>query len=262
MRIRSFLILSFAITCAAADLNTLSVEERAAGWRLLFDGRSFAGWQDPAARTPPGDSWQIRDGALVAKKNPRILEDLTTIESFRDFELVFDWRVEPGGNSGVKYRAWDSVFLTFENPGWEDGKVGDRSSLSPNQYGQTYNVAYEFQLLDDERHPDAKNGFDRRTGALYGFRAPTIPADAQAGKWHTGRLVVSGSHVEHWNDSVSLLSADLHDPEIIANVESRWGKHVTVLRKLRESRGKPAPLSLQNHGDSVVEFRNLKIRTR
>ena len=252
----------FAITGAAADLNTLSSNERAAGWRLLFDGRSFAGWQDPGSRNPPGDSWQVRDGSLVAKKNPRILEDLTTVDSFRDFEFVFDWRIEPGGNSGVKYRRWESVFLMFEKPGWEDGKVGDRTALRPNQYGQTYNIAYEFQLLDDERHPDAKNGSDRRTGALYYFRAPAIPANAQAGQWHSARLVVKGSHVEHWNNSVSLLSADLQDPEIVANVQKRWGKHAAVWQKFLESPGKPAPLSLQNHGDSVVEFRNLKIRTR
>jgi hypothetical protein len=259
---RSIVILSFAFTSAAADLNTLSADERAAGWRLLFDGKSLAGWLDPATRNPPGDSWRINAGVLVGKKNPRILEDLTTVDSFRDFEFMFDWRVEAGGNSGVKYRAWESVFLTFDKPGWSDGKVGERATLRPDQYGQIYNVAYEFQLLDDERHPDAKNGADRRTGALYGFRAPTIPANAQGGQWHTARLVVSGSRVEHWNDGVSLLSADLQDPEIIANVQKRWARRPNVWQKFLEMRDKPAPISLQNHGDSVVEFRNLKLRTR
>ena len=262
MRTRWCLILSFASSCLAAELNTLSPNERSAGWRLLFDGKSFAGWRNPAVRTPPGDSWQIRNGALAAKKNPRILEDLTTVESFGNFEFLFDWRLELGGNSGVKYRTWESVFLIFDKPGWEDGEEGDRAALRPNQYGQTYNVAYEFQLLDDERHPDAKNGPDRRTGALYGFRAPATPARAPAGQWHTARLIVNGPNVEHWNDGVRLLSADLQDPEIIANVNKRWARHAGVWQKFLESTGKPAPLSLQNHGDSGVEFRNLKIRTR
>jgi hypothetical protein len=181
-----FLALLCALQIAGADLNVLTAQERTDGWRLLFDGKTFAGWNDPALRQPAGDSWFIRDGGLIAKKDPRILEDLTTAESFHDFELMFEWRLEPGGNSGVKYRAWDSAFLVHEQPGWDRGRLGERGSLLPNQRGQTYIVGFEFQLLDDERHPDAKNGADRRTGALYGIRAPEAPANAKPGEWHTG----------------------------------------------------------------------------
>jgi hypothetical protein len=162
----------------------------------------------------------------------------------------------------VKYRGWDSAFLVHEQPGWDHGKLGERGLLGPQQRGQTYNVAFEFQLLDDERHPDARNGADRRTAALYGVRAPMGPANAIAGQWHTGRLLVKGSHVEHWIDGTLRLSADLQDPDVIAKVKERWSRIDNVWRNFMQRAGKPAPISLQNHGDSVVEFRNLKIRTR
>jgi hypothetical protein len=262
MRMLSFLHLLVAMHSVAADVNVITAEERKAGWRLLFDGKTFAGWNNPADRNPAGDSWSIRNGALIAKKDPRILEDLTTVESFGDFELMFEWRLEPGGNSGVKYRTWDSAFLIHDKPGWDHGPVGERGSLRDSQRGQTYIVGFELQLLDDERHPDAKNGRDRRTGALYGVRAPIGSANANAGQWHTGLLKLTGSNVEHWIDGTQQLSADLHSPEVIGKVRERWSRIDSVWRHFQERRGEASPIALQNHGDSVVEFRNLKIRTR
>jgi hypothetical protein len=227
----------------------------------FFDGKTFAGWNDPTTKQPAGDSWSIRDGALVARKDPRILEDLTTVESFGNFEFMFEWRLEPSGNSGVKYRAWDSAFLIHDKPGWENGKLGEHGSLREDQRGQTYIVAFEFQLLDDERHPDAKNGPDRRTGALYAVRAPVGTANANPGQWHTGLLKVDGSHIEHRINGRKQLSADLQAADVIENVKERWSRIDSVWRHFLERAGKASPIALQNHGDSVAEFRNLKIRT-
>jgi len=101
--------------CRAADLqgpNILTQDEKVAGWVLLFDGRTMNGWDDPHLKTPPGDAWSIEDGCLKANANERITEDLFTKDKFRDFELVFDWRISPGGNSGVKYRIQDHLFVT------------------------------------------------------------------------------------------------------------------------------------------------------
>src|SRR5437879_13815294 len=89
---------------ASGAPNTLNPEEKSAGWILLFDGKSMKGWEDPRLKTPPGDSWTIEDGCLKATSKPRIREDLFSSQTFRDFELVFDWRISPAGNSGVKYR--------------------------------------------------------------------------------------------------------------------------------------------------------------
>ncbi len=84
--------------------NALTPEEKSAGWILLFDGKSMKGWVDPRQKTPPGDGWTIDDGCLKATSKPRYREDLFTQQTFRDFDLVFDWRISPAGNSGVKYR--------------------------------------------------------------------------------------------------------------------------------------------------------------
>src|SRR5262249_32439438 len=100
----------------AAD-NELSAKEKAEGWKLLFDGRSFKGWEDQAKKSPPGTSFVIEDGCLKSIPHPAIDEDLFTEETFQDFELVFDWKISPGGNSGVKYRIQDRVMLVDEVKG-------------------------------------------------------------------------------------------------------------------------------------------------
>jgi len=101
-------------TGCAADLqspNTLTRDEMRGGWVLLFDGRTVNGWDDPRLKTPPGNAWDIEEGCLKAKAHPRTTEDLFTEQEFGDFELMFDWRISPAGNSGVKYRIQDHPFI-------------------------------------------------------------------------------------------------------------------------------------------------------
>ncbi|MFN9083970.1 MAG: DUF1080 domain-containing protein, partial [Acidobacteriota bacterium] len=99
-----YLAALFAAALGAADPNRLTTEEKAAGWKLLFDGKSMTGWNDLRRQTPPGDSWAIEDGCLKAVPHPKLREDLFTAAKFGDFELAFEWKVSPGGNSGLKYR--------------------------------------------------------------------------------------------------------------------------------------------------------------
>ena len=82
--------------------NTLTAAEKKAGWILLFDGKSMHGWEDPRQRNPPGDAWTIEDGALKAQPHPKITEDLFLNRTFKDFELAWEWKISPAGNSGVK----------------------------------------------------------------------------------------------------------------------------------------------------------------
>src|ERR1039458_2042801 len=89
-----------AVLAAAAADNQLTAEEKAAGWRLLFDGKSYAGWEDPARKSPPGEWFAIEDGCIRSLPHPKIEEDLFTLETFQDFEMEFDWRISPGGNRG------------------------------------------------------------------------------------------------------------------------------------------------------------------
>ena len=127
-----------SLPAAATVQNRLTPAEQAAGWELLFDGRTMNGWQDPARKTPPGHSWVIEDGCLKAVPRCRIREDLFTKRSFTNFELAFDWRIAPGGNSGVKYRVQDRAILVAGKhyPGAkrsEERRVGKecRSRWSP-----------------------------------------------------------------------------------------------------------------------------------
>src|SRR4051812_9407137 len=88
-----------ALAAPAAD-NQLTAEEKAAGWRLLFDGKSYANWEDPTKKSPPSNAFTIEDGCIKSMPHANIDEDLFTKQRFRDFELEFDWKISPGGNSG------------------------------------------------------------------------------------------------------------------------------------------------------------------
>ncbi|HSW50921.1 MAG TPA: DUF1080 domain-containing protein, partial [Bryobacteraceae bacterium] len=176
-------LLVFAAVAGLPADNVLTGEEQKAGWVLLFDGRTMQGWRDPARENPPGDSWTIEDGRLTTRLKPRIAEDLVSAAAYGDFELAFDWRLSPGGNSGVKYRIQRLIFMDnsrvkpgrFESmvAGELSSPVSDRAGLAPAATAQEYSIAFEMQLLDDERRPDARNGPRYRTGALYGMIAPT-----------------------------------------------------------------------------------------
>ena len=254
-----------------APPNTLTAEEKAAGWRLLFDGRTLRGWEDPAEETPPGDAWTVEAGCIKAVARPRIREDLFTLESFEDFELVFDWKISPRGNSGVKYRVQDRAVLIKgkTNPNakrFEDivdyeleHRVGDRSKIGPEDKMEEYVIAFEYQLIDDQGHPDARHGGDHVTGAIYSMVAPSAHPTKPAGQWNRSRIVLRGNHVEHWLNGEKVVDADLDAEEIRAGLEKRWGKDSPVYRLLAEQPKKRTPIALQHHNDEAW-FRNIKIR--
>src|SRR6185295_16463348 len=103
-----------ALACAAALVapaadNQLTPQEKSAGWRLLFDGKTYKNWEDPTKKSPPSNAFTIEDGCVKSLPHALIDEDLFTKEKFRDFELEFDWKISPGGNSGIKYRIQDRV---------------------------------------------------------------------------------------------------------------------------------------------------------
>jgi hypothetical protein len=140
---KEVLLLVLAAAAALPADNTLTPEENKAGWVLLFDGATFRGWRDPAKENPPGDSWVIEDGCLKTRLKPRISEDLVSAATYSDFELTFDWRISPRGNSGVKYRIQRLVFADNSKarggPGGFEGMisrevanpVSDRAKLGP-----------------------------------------------------------------------------------------------------------------------------------
>jgi hypothetical protein len=215
-----------AVFCAGsvAAQNQLTAEERAAGWRLLFDGTTTNGWRGYMKESMP-DGWQAVDGTLA-----RVGEggDIITTESFRNFELVFEFKVEQGGNSGVFYRA-------VEGP------------------ASIYYGAPEYQVLDDAAHADGGSPLTS-TGSNYALH-PAPPGVAKpAGEWNEGRIAVNGSKVEHWLNGQKIVEYELGSAD--------W-KELVAKSKFNEwpEYGKAAEghVGLQDHGDPVW-FRNIKIR--
>jgi hypothetical protein len=261
--------LLLAASLASAQHNQLTPEEKAAGWKLLFDGRTLEAFRDPRAMTPAGDSWTVADGCIQATKRPRIREDLVTRESFGDFELAWEWKVEPRGNSGVKYRIQDFILLVdsrrpkgvrFEQQVHEASKERfARKDIQAADRTEEYVVGFEYQMIDDQWHPDAKNGDTHTSGALYDMIAPSQLAARPAGEWNQSRLVVRGDRVEHWLNGVQVVKGTLADPAIAARIARRWSVAPVVERALSLRERPRTPISLQNHND-VAWFRNLKVR--
>jgi 3-keto-disaccharide hydrolase len=254
--------LMFASGAPAAD-NQLTAQEKAAGWKLLFDGRTYTGWEDPTKKSPPGDSFTIEDGCLKATSHPKINEDLFTQETFTDFELQFDWKISPRGNSGVKYRIQDRVWLLDEKPPKFEDQVNaalknrrtDRIAKN-----QEYVIGFEYQMTDNAANPDAtRNGGLHQTAALYDMFAPSKDATRPVGEFNHSRLVVKGDHVEHWLNGEKVVDASLKAPEIAQASEKRWGRESPVYHMLVDQPRKSCQISLQNHND-VAWFKNIRIK--
>jgi hypothetical protein len=240
----------------------LTPDEQKAGWVLLFDGKTMNGWDDPRLKSPAGDAWTIEDGCLKANKHPRITEDLFTKGEFRDFELAFDWRISPRGNSGVKYRIQKHLFLV---PEWTEKfeKIVERSFQEPvterPNRGQDYVIGFEYQVIDDDLNADARSGLKHTAGALYDMVAPSAKVTKPVGEFNHSILVVRGNHVEHWMNGVKVVDSALNSPDAMQGIKSRWGVAPHVYQLLATQPKKDCQISLQNHGDEAW-FRNIKIR--
>jgi hypothetical protein len=209
---------------AVSAVNTLTPAERAAGWQLLFDGKTTVGWRGWKKNGMPA-GWQVVDGALT-----RVSEggDIITTAKFKDFELSIEWKIAPGGNSGIFYRA-----------GEEESAI--------------YWTAPEMQVLDDAGHPDGKS---RLTAAGADYELYEAPSGIvkPAGEWNQARLIVQGRHVEHWLNGVRLLQYELLSPDWEMRVAgSKFAPHPSY------GRNTEGFIGLQDHGDWVA-YRNIKIR--
>ena len=218
---------------ADSPLNTLTKAERDAGWRLLFDGQTTAGWRGFKKPDFPARGWAVQDGCLkkVATGTGDSLGsgDIVTNDTFGDFDLRFEWRIAPGGNSGVKY------FVTEERSG---------------------PIAHEYQVLDDTGHPDAKVGTHRQTSAFYDVLPPSPTAKAlkPVGQFNQSRVLVRGNHVEHWLNGAKVLEYELGSPALEAAIAKSKFKDVAGFGTKLDGR-----ILLQDHGDEVC-YRNMKIQ--
>jgi Domain of Unknown Function (DUF1080) len=206
-------------------MNTLTAEERAAGWRLLFDGSTTAGWRGYMREDLPA-GWQAVDGALTRVGRGG---DIVTTETFRDFELQLEWKTVEGGNSGVFIRAVEGAEAI-------------------------YHAAPEIQILDDDRHRDGQSPLTS-SGANYALHAAPRGVVKPVGAWNHFRIIVRGSHVEQWMNGQKVVEYELGSDDwkqrVAASKFAAWPAYGTA----REGH-----IGLQDHG-SWVAFRNMKIRT-
>ena len=239
---------------APAAPNTLTAAEKAAGWQLLWDGKSFDGWvgERNGCKAPPEKGWKIEKGVLTVLPRKGIKDgkwvdipkeqaalggggDLVTVKDFRDFELSVDFRLTEAANSGIKY---------FYNQ------------------KQFKGTCEEYQILH-EAHPDSTKGRDgkcRRVASLYDM----IPANAEPyvkplGQWNTAKIVSKGNHVEHWLNGHKVLVYERGSAEFRAIVaQSKYVKEQKPGERWGEA--PTGRIKLQDHSDSTVSFRNIKIR--
>lgn len=216
--------LALSASAGATGANSLTPAEKSAGWTLLFDGKSLAGWRGYKIPIPAG--WSVQHGALV--HGSKRSGDLVTVQAFEDFELSLEWKIGEAGNSGIIYRA-----------GLGDAK--------PAHSGP------EYQLLDNAKAKDNKIA-SHLTGSLYDLVAPKKDVARPAGAWNEARVRVRGWRIEHWLNGAKVVDIDLTSTAGKALIERSkfkdWPRFATV------SRGH---IALQDHGDPV-SFRSIKIR--
>jgi len=217
----------------AAQPNRLTPRERAEGWRLLFDGQTSNGWLEVTGKPFPANCWTVENGCLKAIPRKDGFQDIRTVETFREFELQFDWMLNADGNSGVKY-------IVQKVDEWvnKEGRQARARGL-------------EFQLADNH-NPDAASDESRAAGSLYSVIAPVPKIAPRIGAFNHSRLVVRSGVVEHWLNGTRVVRFEIAAPEV--------QKHLRELRKDDREILLESPVSLQNHS-SETWFRNVKIRT-
>lgn len=222
--------------------NTLTAKEKKEGWKLLFDGKTTNGWRGAYKESFPPKGWTVADGMLTIQKSngseSESFGDIVTNDEYADFELLFDFKLTDGANSGVKY-------FVVEH--------------KPKPKGSAFGL--EFQVLDDDKHPDAKLGRDgdRTVGSLYDL----IPAKGKKvnpiGQWNTGRIVSKGTHVEHWLNGIKVVEYERGSDAFRKLVAMSKYAAPAYNANGRFGEAPKGHLLLQDHGEQV-SYRNIKVR--
>ena len=216
--------------------NTLTAAEKADGWELLFDGKTTAGWRGVHLTKFPKDGWAVENGVIkhLATAQLKIPDggDIVTTADYEHFDLRFEFLLKERANSGIKYLVDETK---------NEGEHG---------------LGFEYQILDDANHPDAKRGKNgnRTMGSLYDLIPATNKTVNPIGTWNQGRLVVNGNQIQHFLNGKLVVSFVRESPEIKKIIAG--SKYADIPWFGNISKGQ---ILLQDHGDEVW-FRNLKIR--
>lgn len=232
----SSLIAMTVVLCACTPGSKAPKEND--GWKLLFDGKTTNGWRGARLDGFPEGGWVIEDGVLTVLESGGGESvgggDIVTLDKYSDFELQLDFKLTPGANSGIKY---------FVDP---ELNKGPGSS-----------IGLEYQLLDDQLHPDAKLGShegSRTLASLYDLIKAENKKPNPIGQWNHARIVSKGNHVEHWLNGRKVLEYERKTPEFRKLIQEskykkwpgfgEWGK---------------GHILLQDHGNTV-SYKNIKIK--
>ncbi|MCX6334992.1 MAG: DUF1080 domain-containing protein [Bacteroidia bacterium] len=228
--------MSSTVSGAVAKDNTLSKKEKKAGGKLLFDGKTSAGWMNARTKSFPANGWVIKDGMLIvdpASKKQGGGGDIVTVDKFRNFELTVDFKYTKGANSGIKY------FIDTET-----------------NNGALASIGCEYQVLDDRNHPDAKAGINgnRTMAGLYDLITPKNKTDNGEEAWNRASIIVNGNKVQHWLNGQMTVEYERGN--------QAW-KDLVATSKFKGSPGfgevQEGRILLQDHGN-VVYFKNIKIK--
>ena len=224
---KAALVALFALSLGSTDVQA----QKKGKWVTLFDGKSFNGWHSwQSDKVLP--QWKIEDGAMVlAEKGGK---DLVTDKEYGDFELELEWKISEKGNSGIIYHV-----------------IEDKKYCCP------YSTGPEIQVLDDEKHPDAKAGKagNHKSGSLYDILPPTdFAAVKPAGQWNKAKIVIKAGKGESWLNGKKVVDFPTQGVEwdaLVANSKFKTWEGFGSFQK-----GK---IALQDHGDKV-SYRNVRIK--
>lgn len=218
-------------------VNELSEREKEEGWKLIWDGKTTEGWRGAKLDAFPDKGWKIDDGVLTVLETgggeAEAGGDIVTTDKYKNFELILDFNITEGANSGIKY------FVDTEL----------------NQ-GEGSSIGCEFQILDDKEHPDAKKGVEgnRTLGSLYDLIPAVNKRFNGVGSWNRARIVVNGDHVEHWLNGQKTVE--------YTRANQMW-RALVAYSKYRVWPGfgelPEGHILLQDHGNEV-SFRSIKLR--
>ncbi|MCU0419926.1 MAG: DUF1080 domain-containing protein [Cyclobacteriaceae bacterium] len=215
--------------------NTLTEAEKRQGWRLLFDGKTTAGWRNYRS-DKLGSAWKAKEGTLYfdtqTKKDGRVVGggDIVTNEAFENYELTLEWKVQPNGNSGI-------IFNVLEDP----------------KYDFVWQTGPEMQILDNAGHPDGQ--IDKhRAGNLYDLIEGPYVSAHPAGQWNHARILVDKGHLELWLNGHKQVETEMFTNEWNTMIKNSKFRDMPGFGQARTGR-----IALQDHGDQV-SFRNIKVR--
>jgi len=225
----------FKSPSTTAVANTLSDAEKAAGWELLFDGKTTSGWRN-YKNNSIGSAWKVRDGSLMLdnsnKQDGRIIGggDIISDREFENFELSLEWKIQKNGNSGIIFNVVESDEYDFV---WQTGP--------------------EMQVLDNVGHPDGRIE-THRAGDLYDMIACSFVASNGPDEWNKVRLVSKDGKVSHWMNGYKVVEYEMHSQQWLDMIAQSKFKDMPGF-----GRAKGGHISLQDHSDRVW-YRNIKIR--